>query len=375
MTEKMNVYLQYPWKFPDSPYYKYLLEESPKGINYLSNLNQKGVITNKKFFWFSNFLKRNIRRLTELFKFNIPNAHLSPVEDYDLIHCAHCLSKNLDKPWVSDIEMIASLAISGMSRKKGQRKVKKILMRENCKKILPWTDSTKKELLKLYPELEKKVETVYPAIPLGKKLNLKDGKIRILYATRYFWLKGGLIALEVLSKLKKKYGEKVEITFISDIESPILQKRYPLVQMKNLVKKEEMEKLYSTSDIYFYPSFVDTFGFGILEALSYGLPIVSVDTANTLSRKELIDEGLTGFITSVNNNLFSKIMKSKENLLLDSEVRFLINQIFSNCCKFIDDEKLREKMSNNCIKVIKEGKFSIKERNKQLKRIYEEALK
>jgi hypothetical protein len=32
-------------------------------------------------------------------------------------------------------------------------------------------------------------------------------------------------------------------------------------------------------------------------------------------------------------------------------------------------------MSKECIKEIKSGKFSIKERNKKLKKIYEEALK
>ncbi len=37
----MKVYLQYPWKFPDSPYYKYLIDSLPDGIEYL---NVKKVI-------------------------------------------------------------------------------------------------------------------------------------------------------------------------------------------------------------------------------------------------------------------------------------------------------------------------------------------
>ena len=111
--KNIKVYLQYPWKFPDSPYYKYLIDSPPEGIEFQNSKKQKGVITNKRFFWFSNFIKRNIRRFATKLKLSIPNAHLTKTkEEYDLIHCAHCLSKNKNKPWVADIEGIFSLMIS-----------------------------------------------------------------------------------------------------------------------------------------------------------------------------------------------------------------------------------------------------------------------
>jgi hypothetical protein len=50
--KKIKVYLQYPWKFPDSPYYKCLLQEHPKEIEYLNVEKQKGVITIKLNFIF-----------------------------------------------------------------------------------------------------------------------------------------------------------------------------------------------------------------------------------------------------------------------------------------------------------------------------------
>jgi len=55
MKKPIKVYLQYPWKFPDSPYYKYLIESPPKGISFQNIQKQKGVITNKRFFWFFKF--------------------------------------------------------------------------------------------------------------------------------------------------------------------------------------------------------------------------------------------------------------------------------------------------------------------------------
>ena len=115
----IKVYLQYPWKFPDSPYYKYLINNPPKEIEYLNVQKQEGVITNKRFFWFSNFLKRNIRKWINFFKFSIPNAHLSPDGEYDLIHCAHCLSKN-NKSWVADTEGVWQFYI-GEKTKRAKR--------------------------------------------------------------------------------------------------------------------------------------------------------------------------------------------------------------------------------------------------------------
>jgi len=53
----------------------------------------------------------------------------------------------------------------------------------------------------------------------------------------------------------------------------------------------------------------------------------------------------------------------------------LIQNIIKKTLLVIENKRLRKKLSQNCIKIIKDGKFSIKERNKKLRRIYEEALK
>jgi glycosyltransferase involved in cell wall biosynthesis len=366
--KKIKVYLQYPWKFPDSPYYKYLIDNPPKNVEYLNTKKQKGVIINKKFFWFSNFLKRNIRRWIKIFNLSIPNAHLSQKGDYDLIHCAHCLSKNKDKPWVMDIESEWQLYI-GNKTKMAKEKVRKLLLNKNCKRILPWTKSTADEIIKDFPEIKNKVEVVYPAVPLHKKTNKKNKKITILYATRYFWLKGGLIALEVYKRLKEQYKDKLELIFISDVPKNI-KKRYLGLEIKNLVSQKELFKLYSKSDIFFYPSFVDTFGFGLLEAMSFELvPITISHNWGTPAIKEIIKNDKTGFVIPYNN-------KSKPPYYEINPIEeVLINELLTKLLKLIENKNLREKMSKNCLEEIENGKFSIENRNKKLKRIYQEVLK
>jgi glycosyltransferase involved in cell wall biosynthesis len=370
--KSIKVYLQYPWKFPDSPYYKYLVENPPEGIEYLSAKKQKGAITNKKLFLLSNFLKRNIRKAMNLFNLSIPNAHLSPKGNYDLIHCAHCLSKNKDKPWVADIEGIWQFYI-GNKTESAKKKIKEILLRENCKKIIPWTQATAEEIIKEFPEIKDKVEVVYPAIPLNKNTKKTNKKIKILYATRYFWLKGGIIALEVCKKLLEKYDNKIKLIFISDVPNNIKEK-YPELKIKDLISQNELFRLYSKSDIFFYPSFMDTFGFGQLEAMSFGVPIVTVNTKYTKSRKEIIENSKTGLIFDIEDETTEKILKQRRNLIIGGKEERIIKKLYENCCKLIENKNLREKMSKNCIEEVS-GKFSIKERNEKLRKIYEEAIK
>jgi glycosyltransferase involved in cell wall biosynthesis len=363
--KKTKIYLQYPWKFPDSPYYKYLIENPSEGIEYLNVEKQKGVITSKRFFWFSNFLKRNIRRWTNKLNLAIPNAHKSPEGDYDLIHCAHCLSKNHDKPWVADIESVWSMWISGLGTERGREKVKKLLLDKKCKKIMPWSEHTKKEILKVFPEIKNKIEVVYPAVPEIRSLNKpKNKKLKIIFIARYFDLKGGLIALEVLENLRKKYG--IEGIVVSNVPE-ILKRKYPELKIHNLMPHKEVCKLLESSDLFLYPSSVDTFGFSLLEAMAFGLPIITIKTEGTKSRKEIIENGKNGIIFEVKEKLSYDSLGIKE--------KKVIKQLIKNTSRLIKDKKLLVKMSKNCINEIKKGKFSIKERNKKLKRIYREAMK
>ena len=371
--KNIKVYLQYPWKFPDSPYYKYLINSPPEKIEYLNTKKQKGVITNKSKFLFFNLLKKFIRNSITSFRLSFPNAHLSPGGNYDLIHCAHCLSKNKKKLWISDFESEWQLYV-GEKNNYSKRKVRKFLTSKQCKKILPWTEHTKKEIISQFPEIKNKIEVVFPAIPLQKLNKKKNKKIKILYATRYFWLKGGIIALEVYGKIKKKFQDKVELVFISDVPEEI-KKNYPELEIRDLVSQKELFEEYSTSDLFFYPSFMDTFGFGLLEAMSFGLPIISVNTSRTKTRHEIIQDEKQGFVLEVGKNLTQKVLNQKGDLKIGEEEKELIEKLFQKTSELIKNKKLKEKMSKNCIKLIKGGKFSIKERNEKLKRVYEEAIK
>ena len=358
----IRVILQSPWKATDSPYYKYLQKLPVEGIKYINTNNFK-LIQNRRKLRFNNWLKQSIKRLIRRFFSDMPNAHYTPYKSrYDLIHCAHCISKN-KSPWVCDIEFVGQFWASGHPKNfPSKKQVLKYIESDYCKKILAWSEWSKKGILKEFPEIKGKVEVLYPAISTKKKgENLSEG-INLLFIGRDFYLKGGAIALEIFDRLTKKY-EKVSATIVSDVPREVLGKyKNNKIKFYNLMSHEKLfGEIYPNADIFVYPTFSDTFGFAILEAQSFGLPVVATKTTSTHTIRETITEGKTGFI--VEN------MKSKK---YDEGI---INEISGKVESLIKDKKLLKLMGKNAREEIMNGKFSVDRRNKNLGRVYKEALK
>lgn len=360
----IKIYLQSPWKFSDSPYYLYLRQNPPYNIEYV-NANDFGLIQNGKKLRSQNKIKHLIKKVLRFFS-GLPNEHLTRTDkEYDLIHGAHCLSLN-KKPWVCDIEYVNQFWASGHIGNKN--KISKILNKNQCKKILAWTQWTADGILKEFPEIRDKIETIYPGIPIQEFNKKKSNRITLLFSSRRFLFKGGLHALEVIDRLTKKYKNVYGI-IVSDISEDIKSK-YSIndkIEFFNFMPQEKLFKeIYPKADIFVYPSYTDTFGFGLTEAMSFGLPIVTVGGH---SRREIVTENKTGFVLDEPKDFNVSYLNNLE------DYKDIIRELEHKTETLIKDEKLRKIISENCLKEISNGKFSIKTRNEKLKRIYEDAIK
>jgi glycosyltransferase involved in cell wall biosynthesis len=243
-------------------------------------------------------------------------------------------------------------------------------MKKNCKKILPWTETIKKDIISVLPEIKNKIEVVNPAVPFPQFKKRKNPKITILYASRYFWIKGGLVALETLKRIQERYD--VKIIFISEVPKEVKEK-YKEINIQGLVSHEKMIENYKNSDIFFYPSFLDTFGFSLLEAMSYGLSILTVNTGGTKNCGEIIDDARNGLVVDFPYYQGNEIYKKCHSL--GDEEEKLIDSLFKKLSFLIENSKKRKELFKNCRDTIKNGKFSIQKRNEKLSKIYSEALK
>jgi len=380
VKKKIKIYLQKSFGVSDSAYYKYLSTSPPNNVEYTGS-KQFGIIVGGGGFKRNSYVKQFIKRILRSFNISVPNAYYTKdVGEFDLIHCAHCLSKNM-KPWIMDIEYIGQFWWGSYSKAKRQiinekvidtfdsshkDRVRRYLNSKYCKKILPWSEWTKNNILREFPELKDKVEIVHPAIPLHKVKNeTEDGKIRILFVGRDFGIKGGEIALRVIDNLTKKYSH-VEGVVVSDVPREIFEKYSSNKKIKflGLVPQEKLfERIYPSADIFLYPTFSDTLGFAILEAQSFGIPVIAMKTMSTHTIEETILDGKTGFI--IRNMGTDGSAKTFNDRVVDEFVE--------KTERLIKDAKLLKKMGKSSMKEITHGKFSIKERNKKLGRIYREA--
>jgi glycosyltransferase involved in cell wall biosynthesis len=360
--KKIKVLLQSPWKFTDSPYYKSLRENPPRDIIYES-IDEFKLIEHKKRRRLNKLLKKIIKSFIRNLYPSLPNIHSPPKnKEYDMIHCTHCLT-NWRGPWVADFESSTQFWVAKNKNNLGKEKIRKILSKKNCKKIMPWNNYVYNSIISLFPELKDKLEVVYPAVPQKRFKKIMHKRKAIIYVARDFYIKGGLIALEVLKKVSKEYD--VDIYFVSD-ESHKFRSKNSKIKFLDLMPQKKLFKYFMKSDIFFYPSLADTFGFASLEAMSFGLPTVSINTQRTPSIKDIVLPGKTGALVDFPKTInFYKVGQAEKEL---------IDKLFDEIGKLLKDEKILKKMSKNCIREIQSGKFSIKERNAKLTKIYKEAL-
>lgn len=86
--------------------------------------------------------------------------------------------------------------------------------------------------------------------------------------------------------------------------------------------KDELNKIFSNSSIYVMTSYSESFGLVLLEAASFGIPLVAYDSAQ--GANEIIKNGENGFLISNRNKneMINKIL----DLINSSELRYNLGQ-------------------------------------------------
>ena len=251
--KKIRVYIQYPWKTSDSPYYKALVENPPKNVEYLKSEHKLNLIISPKFGLFTA-VKKLVRHLFAIRR--MPNIRTQEKVNCDLYHSAHCLLEG-DKPWIVDIENYWNFAPSYFiaHSKKGKSLISSYLKSKNCKKIVAWTEEAKKTVVGALKdnEIENKIEVVYPAIPLPKFNKIKKDKITLLFLGRYFYSKGGWHTLKIFDAITKKF-DNVECIFISQTPKKFIKK---YSNNKKIKFYELMDKKKIFEEIYSEPNMSD----------------------------------------------------------------------------------------------------------------------
>ena len=326
--------------------------------------------------------KRNL--IAKLHRTGFPRMkYYKEAKDCDLIHSTRAIIPLFSKkPWILDME--SGAAFTGLDWKSLKNPLAKFIIRrallsKNCKKIIPQSDAAKNTLLENIncKGFEDKIETLYLAWHSNKLKRKKSDKLRISFIGRDYYIKGGDDVQEAFKILDKKYPGKISLKMKCNKIPENKKIDHPNVKYLKRIddQKEFYDEVFGDCDIYIQPTIVDSYGVSILEAMSTGLPIICTDD---FTFPELIKNGQNGYLVKSPINWYPYFKNGKHKEYMKIAERGhpeTVKEIVNRVSFLFENQELMKKMGENNYKLINSGKFSIKERNRKLRKIYEEALK
>ena len=179
-----------------------------------------------------------------------------------------------------------------------------------------------------------------------KTLNLPEDKKIVLFSANGGVknpFKGGEFVFQAFEKLK----DRNDILFLN-IGGESRQKSETWLDFGYVKETKTMAMLYSAANIYLFPTLADNCPLTLIESLSCGLPVVTFETGGV---PEIVENNKSGFVVEYKNG----------------------EMLTSALEKLLDDDDLREKMSENAVEASK--KFSKERMAQEYFELYKELLR
>jgi len=292
------------------------------------------------------------------------------------------------EPWIVEVEYAAALVgIHARHLRRFRPLARRLLSSPQCRRIVCWSEAGRRSLNDLGAEqIGKKTDVVYYGVPpkLASR-PARAGPLTLLFvgsgtSDGAFEGRGNEI-FEVFAALRQRHRD-VELVVRSDIPSYI-RERYGALPglrlMDRRVPREVLEREFLTADIFLFPSY-HTLPSTILEAMSYGLPVVTIDSwANT----EYVLDGITGLVVPRPRTLPAYCQGTQQPSFLDASFRGAARNPDPDCvaaltaavATLIEQPDLRQRLGRASRREVEEGRFSLVTMNEKLRRIFDATIR
>lgn len=158
---------------------------------------------------------------------------------------------------------------------------------------------------------------------LKQKLGINSDSPVILYVGQLIERKGIFYLLEAFRRIQKKTKNKMTLLVqgYGPLKNKLLDKcsRQGIknVVFSDHVEMEEIPKVYALGDIFVLPSYEETWGRVINEAIACGLPVIT--TRKVGAAGDLVKDGINGYVVKERN--VAALQKAVETLLFDPILR------------------------------------------------------
>lgn len=176
------------------------------------------------------------------------------------------------------------------------------------------------------PKNGKVISITHRDIEDNRRIKTYDtGKLKLTYLGPAKAYKGFTFLISVLDKLFEAGEKNFELHLYSNTD---LQRRY-ISHIQDGYKYNDLDEIFANTDVLVVPSqWYETFGFTVLEALSYGVPVI---TSEKVGAGDLLRKYSVGSICE-NNQMFDCIknlcLDKKQLIVWNSEIQKMsFNQI------------------------------------------------
>ena len=297
------------WKLRKTPYVLMFFQNPPKGYSFVFSAGVQNRAWNSLSKFGASF--RVQRALAEIIPVQLTKSYIEsfkkPRQEFDLTYALNHLVLRKES-WILDMEFELPYMLCGSERMLGKFKgiVKKVLHASYLKKIIFAVELGQEAFLYEYGEELREKTVVIHRADIQKELekNYRKEKIKILFVNSgnitdlySFYIKGGAEVVEAVLRINRKYGERVSWVLRTVMPRNVRERlsKFSNVRLiENAIPRAELDHEWQSADIFVHPHYGNMSN-AILEALSYGLPVVTTDTWAT---SELVEDGKTGFSSS-----------------------------------------------------------------------------
>ncbi len=235
----------------------------------------------------------------------------------DLIHAFNSIPLDL-KPFVLGFEGELPRSMSGPGRLAMRKLLRPQLLSRRCRGLFPISKFARhlfERSARDWPEFEQalaKCQVVYPSIPLHvtEPRTLHTNPITLTFIGAEWARKGGVVCTRLAQLLKAadipfvlnmisgmNYGLHVYTDTNAEFyANDVAALKTEGIRVMNGLPNKQVLEILAQSDLCLLPTLDDSFGFNIIESMSYGVPVIA---SGICAIPEIIDNGLDGFFAEV----------------------------------------------------------------------------
>jgi glycosyltransferase involved in cell wall biosynthesis len=267
--------------------------------------------------------------------------------------------------------------------------IKRILSRKNCKKVVFWSQAGKKSLLN-YGGIDdenflRKTTVVYPAVRKVSDdlIRFDNTNVNILFSGDFF-RKGGVNVVDAFLHTQQSYpsvklrlccDEKIDF----NTSNLVLKQEYldivrsnPGIIFGRASREELIKTILPNTDIFLLPTYIETFGFSVLEAMAFGIPIVAT---NHFAIPEMVENEVNGLLIDTSQFDCEHLFRGYVVNNIPTTFRHHVTQaLYGHLCRLIESAELRKKLGLAGLELAR-TKFSFETRNHIMLDIYREAVR